>query len=158
MLRQEREVARSSHYAILLYAYFLSSFVASMSKRSKREKPSNEIFCQPVGIAMKAALKPLARRSQNNYYRRRTSDRPHPLKNFDSLVKIESFRRGEEICSAAESVERRHLFFSGAARRCTIRSDGHRQIVDLLLPGDFFGLAFGEQSDATIESVSLQAR
>ena len=103
---------------------------------------------------MKSALNPLARSSQNNYYRRLFTDCQHPLKNFDSLAKIESFSRGQEICSAAQSVECWYFLLSGAARRCAIRSDGHRQIVDLLLPGDFFGLAFGEQSDATIESVA----
>jgi CRP/FNR family nitrogen fixation transcriptional regulator len=103
---------------------------------------------------MKSALNPLARSSQNNYYRRLFTDCQHPLKNFDSLAKIESFSRGQEICNAAQSVECWYFLLSGAARRCAIRSDGHRQIVDLLLPGDFFGLAFGEQSDATIESVA----
>lgn len=43
-------------------------------------------------------------------------------------------------------------FLSGAARRCAIRSDGSRLIVDLLPPGDSFGLAFGDRSDATIEA------
>jgi len=31
----------------------------------------------------------------------------------------------------------------GAARQCLIRPDGRRQIVDILLPGDFFGLGDG---------------
>jgi CRP/FNR family transcriptional regulator, nitrogen fixation regulation protein len=106
---------------------------------------------------MKSAVKPSVRPSQNvglGYYRRLLSEGSHPLKTLDASAKIVSFRRGQEICSAAQSVECWYLLLSGAARRCTIRSDGHRQIVDLLLPGDFFGLAFGGQSDATIESVA----
>jgi CRP/FNR family transcriptional regulator, nitrogen fixation regulation protein len=106
---------------------------------------------------MKSAVRPSVRSSQNiglGYYRRLLSERPHPLKTLDASAKIVSFGRGQEICSAVQSVECWYLLLSGAARRCTIRSDGHRQIVDLLLPGDFFGLAFGDQSDATIESVA----
>jgi CRP/FNR family nitrogen fixation transcriptional regulator len=64
------------------------------------------------------------------------------------------FHRGQEICSEGQSVEHWYFLISGAARRCTIRPDGRRQIVDLLLPGDFFGLAFGDQSDSTIEAVA----
>ena len=106
---------------------------------------------------MKSAVKPSVRPSQSvglAYYRRLLSEGSHPLKTLDASAKIVSFRRGQEICSAAQSVECWYLLLSGAARRCTIRTDGHRQIVDLLLPGDFFGLAFGDQSDATIESVA----
>ena len=46
------------------------------------------------------------------------------------------------------------MVISGAARRCTIRPDGRRQIVDLLLPGDFCNFAMGEEWDVTIEAVT----
>lgn len=88
------------------------------------------------------------------YYRQLLSNRPHPLENCDALAKIVPFKRGQEICREGQSVEQWYFLISGAARRCTIRADGRRQIVDLLLPGDFFGLAFGDQSDSTIEAAA----
>jgi CRP-like cAMP-binding protein len=42
---------------------------------------------------------------------------------------------------------------SGAARRYVLRSDGRRQIVDLLLPDDFFGFALGSEYDYTVEAI-----
>jgi CRP/FNR family nitrogen fixation transcriptional regulator len=106
---------------------------------------------------MKFAVKPRVQSSQSNgpaYYRNLLSTRPHPLQNLDALAVIVPFHRGEEICSQGRAVEHWYFLISGAARRCAIRPDGRRQIVDLLLPGDFFGLAFGDQSDATIEAVA----
>jgi CRP/FNR family nitrogen fixation transcriptional regulator len=106
---------------------------------------------------MKTAVKPGVQSSQINgaaYYRHLLSNRPHPLENLDALAAIVWFHRGQEICSEGQSVEYWYFLISGAARRCTIRPDGRRQIVDLLLPGDFFGLAFGDQSNSTIEAVA----
>jgi CRP/FNR family transcriptional regulator, nitrogen fixation regulation protein len=48
-------------------------------------------------------------------------------------------RRGQEIYSAESSVEGCYRVLAGAARRFTLRTNGRRQIVDLLLPGDVFG-------------------
>jgi CRP-like cAMP-binding protein len=42
---------------------------------------------------------------------------------------------------------------SGSARRCVVRPDGRRQIVDLLLPGDFFGFSNRNEYDSTVEAV-----
>lgn len=106
---------------------------------------------------MKFAVKPRVQSSQTNgaaYYRNLLSTQPHPLQNLDALAVIVPYHRGQEICSQGRSVEHWYFLISGAARRCAIRSDGRRQIVDLLLPGDFFGLAFGDQSEATIEAVA----
>ena len=106
---------------------------------------------------MKFAVKARVQSRQINgadYYRNLLSTQPHPLQNLDALAVIVPFHRGQEICSQGRSVEHWYFLISGAARRCAIRADGRRQIVDLLLPGDFFGLAFGDQSDATIEAVA----
>jgi CRP/FNR family nitrogen fixation transcriptional regulator len=105
---------------------------------------------------MRPAVKSGVRPSDINgiaYNRHLLSNRPHPLENLDALAAIVSFHRGEEICSEGQSLEHWYFLISGAARRCAIRSDGRRQIVDLMLPGDFFGLLFGDQSGATIEAV-----
>jgi CRP/FNR family transcriptional regulator, nitrogen fixation regulation protein len=106
---------------------------------------------------MKTAVKSTTSSNQINgaaYYRHLLSNRPHPLENLDALAVIVPFHRGQEICSQGRSVENWYFLISGAARRCAIRPDGRRQIVDLLLPGDFFGFALGERSDASVEAVA----
>src|ERR1700689_3326494 len=98
--------------------------------------------------AMKTAAKPRACSNQANgtaYYRHLLSNRPHPLENLDASAAIVAFRRGQEICSQGRPVEHWYFLISGSARRCAIRPDGRRQIVDLLLPGDFFGMTLGDQ-------------
>jgi CRP-like cAMP-binding protein len=43
---------------------------------------------------------------------------------------------------------------SDSARRCVIRPDGRRQIVDLLLPGNFFGFSDGFEHDSNAEAIA----
>ena len=47
-----------------------------------------------------------------------------------------------------------YCVISGAARRCVIRLDGRRQIIDLFLPGDVFGFSASEEYDYTVEAVA----
>src|SRR5258708_2671788 len=88
------------------------------------------------------------------HYRHLLAQRPHPLENLDELAVIQPCHRGQEICSQGGPVEHWYCVVSGAARRCAIRPDGRRQIVDLLLPGDFFGFSASEQCDVAIEAVA----
>jgi CRP/FNR family transcriptional regulator, nitrogen fixation regulation protein len=107
--------------------------------------------------AMKTAVRTRTLPGQINglaYYRHLLSNRPHPLESLDALAVILPHRRGEEICSQGQPIEYWYFVISGAARRCTIRPDGRRQIVDLLLPGDFCNFAIGEEWDVTIEAVT----
>jgi CRP/FNR family nitrogen fixation transcriptional regulator len=106
---------------------------------------------------MRTVVKPQTFSSQINgiaYYRHLLTNRPHPLVNLDALAAIIPFHRGQEICSQGRPVEHWYLVISGAARQCALRPDGRRQIVDLLLPGDFFGFAAGEEWDSTVEAVA----
>jgi CRP/FNR family nitrogen fixation transcriptional regulator len=106
---------------------------------------------------MRTAVKPRTFSSQINgiaYYRHLLTNRPHPLVNLDALAAIIPFHRGQEICSQGRPVEHWYRVLSGAARQCALRPDGRRQIVDLLLPGDFFGFASGEEWDSTVEAVA----
>ena len=43
---------------------------------------------------------------------------------------------------------------SGAAKRFSIHSDGRRQIVDLLLPGDFVGIGRDADLEFTVEAMT----
>src|SRR5260370_13461708 len=50
--------------------------------------------------------------------------------------------------------ELHHRHASGTARRCVAQPDGRRQIVELLLPGDFFGFTALNEYDSTVEAVA----
>jgi len=81
------------------------------------------------------------------------SKQPHPLKSLDSLAMVMSCHRGEEICGQYQRAEYWYCVISGAARRCAFRPDGRRQIIDLVLPGDFFGFSVREEYDSTVDAV-----
>src|SRR5258707_14444461 len=78
---------------------------------------------------------------------------PHPLKRLDQLAVIKLCHRGQEICSQGRPADYWYCVISGAARRCVIRLDGRRQIVDLLLPGDVFSFTAADEYDYTVEAV-----
>jgi CRP-like cAMP-binding protein len=77
----------------------------------------------------------------------------HALQGLDVLAVSMRCSRGQEICSPSRPVDFWYRVVSGSARRCVIRSDGRRQIVDLLLPADFFGFSECSENDSTVEAV-----
>jgi CRP/FNR family transcriptional regulator, nitrogen fixation regulation protein len=81
-------------------------------------------------------------------------NQPHPLKSLDQLAVIIPCHRGQKICGKGGPADHWYSVIAGAARRCVIRLDGRRQIVDLLLPGDVFGFSASEEYDYTIEAVA----
>ena len=78
---------------------------------------------------------------------------PHRLKSLDPIAVIMPFRRSQEICSQSDPADSWYCVVSGAARKYVLRADGRRQIIGLLLPGDFFGLTAGAEYDFTVEAV-----
>ena len=82
------------------------------------------------------------------------SAHPQAVKTLASLGMGVSYCRGQEICAQGHAVESLYRLVSGAARSCVMRSDGRRQIVDLLLQGDFFGFAVGAEYDYTVEAIA----
>ena len=94
--------------------------------------------------------------SHSTYHRHILSGRPHPLQKIDHLAVIMPFRRGQEICSQGEPADHWYFVMSGAARRGVFRPDGRRQIVDLLFPGDFFGLTAGEEYNSGVEAIAKE--
>jgi CRP-like cAMP-binding protein len=58
---------------------------------------------------------------------------------LDALATIKRWSRGQEICSEEGATEYWYRVVSGMARRYAVRPSGRRQIIGLLLPGDFFG-------------------
>jgi CRP/FNR family nitrogen fixation transcriptional regulator len=88
-----------------------------------------------------------------DYYRRILSVQSHALKRLDASAKIVPCNRGQEI--AADPGPSGHWYYVilGAVRRCAVRADGRRQIVDLTLPGDFF-LVSDNRNESTIEAIA----
>jgi CRP/FNR family nitrogen fixation transcriptional regulator len=77
----------------------------------------------------------------------------HALQSLDALAVSLRCSRGQEICSPSRPADYWYRVVSGSARRCVIRSDGRRQIVDLLLPADYFGFSERSEYDSTVEAI-----
>jgi CRP/FNR family nitrogen fixation transcriptional regulator len=92
-----------------------------------------------------------------DYYRRMLSAQPHALKRLDPFAKIMACNRGQEIPNNAGPSGHWYCVIAGAVRRCAVRSDGRRQIVDLMLPRDFFFVS-DNQNEETIEAIVAFAR
>lgn len=82
------------------------------------------------------------------------STREQAAKGLAPLGMCTSYSRGQEICAQGRPADSLYRLVSGAARSCVLRPDGRRQIVDLLLPGDFFGFAVGLEYDCTVEAIA----
>jgi CRP/FNR family nitrogen fixation transcriptional regulator len=93
-----------------------------------------------------------ARSHAADYYRRIFSAQPHGLKRLDAVAAIMHYHRGQEISNSSEPAGHWYCVIVGAVRRCIIRSDGRRQILDLMLPQDFFFVPDSKR-DGTIEAV-----
>ena len=78
----------------------------------------------------------------------------HPLQGLDSIAMVRSWHRGQEICRQGQAAKTWYRVLSGAAMGFVIKSDGRRQIVDLMFPGDFFGLTSGPEYESTVEAVA----
>ncbi len=79
---------------------------------------------------------------------------PHLLQCLDTIAAVTPCRRRQEICRQGQSANTLYCVLAGAALRCVIKSDGRRQVVDLLFPGDFCGLCVGTEYDYTVEVVA----
>lgn len=64
---------------------------------------------------------------------------------LQALATLRCWQRERDIVAQDEVADRWYCVIEGVARQCLIRPDGRRQIVDILLPGDFFGLTGGCQ-------------
>jgi CRP/FNR family nitrogen fixation transcriptional regulator len=78
----------------------------------------------------------------------------NPLQCLDPIAAIRPCRRRQEICRQGQAADTWYCVVSGAALCCIIKSDGRRQIVDLLFPGDFFGFTAEVEYDYSVEAVA----
>jgi CRP/FNR family transcriptional regulator, nitrogen fixation regulation protein len=84
-----------------------------------------------------------------DYYRRILAAQSHALKRLDAFAAIVHCDRGQEIPNASGPAGHSYYVIAGAVGRCTIRSNGRRQIVDLMLPRDFFFVSDSKKEGTT---------
>jgi CRP/FNR family nitrogen fixation transcriptional regulator len=82
------------------------------------------------------------------------ANHPKRLDKLASIAVVRKCHRGQEICRQGQPAEYWYRVTSGTARRCVAQPDGRRQIVELLLPGDFFGFTALNEYDSTVEAVA----
>lgn len=92
-----------------------------------------------------------ARSHAADYYRRILSAQPHGLNCLDPIASIMHCHRGQEIGNGSGPAGHWYCVIVGAVRSCTIRSDGRRQILDLMLPQDCFFVS-DSRRQGTIEA------
>ena len=74
---------------------------------------------------------------------------------LDSLGSWHSYETGETVYGQEGRSDHWYQLVDGAARKCTLTSDGRRQIVDFFMPGDLFGFRAGSSHDCcSVESIS----
>jgi CRP/FNR family nitrogen fixation transcriptional regulator len=76
---------------------------------------------------------------------------PEPARPVAEATK---YRRGEVICRQGYVASYWYSVTRGVATRSIIRPDGRRLLLELLLPGDFFGFALRGEHDSTSEAVA----
>ncbi|HTJ57194.1 MAG TPA: cyclic nucleotide-binding domain-containing protein [Devosiaceae bacterium] len=59
---------------------------------------------------------------------------------LQSMATVKYWHRDQEIIEQDSESKHWYCVISGSARQSLVRRDGRRQIADILLPGDFFGL------------------
>jgi CRP/FNR family nitrogen fixation transcriptional regulator len=95
-----------------------------------------------------------AQRNGNPQPHQIPSQPPPQLKSLRSAAAVAKCHRGQVICSQGGPASSWYCIVSGVGRRYVVRPDGRRQIVDLLLPGDFFGFTANDDYDFTVEAVA----
>jgi CRP/FNR family nitrogen fixation transcriptional regulator len=72
---------------------------------------------------------------------------------IEALGTIRTYDAEETVYSQDEAADSWYLLMGGAARKCAQISDGRRQIMDFLLPGDLFGFEAGARRESWVECV-----
>lgn len=81
-----------------------------------------------------------------------------------SIAHVRRLRRNQEIFDEDEHGDSWYCVVAGAVREYVVQSDGRRQIIDILLPGDFFGFTlrshrwFGAQAVAEETTIECYPR
>jgi len=98
---------------------------------------------------------------QSTHYRTSSNPPPYPIQDrchdpleiMESLAAATSWRRGRQIYGRGDPAEHWYRVVSGAARKCALKADGRCQILEIMLPGDFFGFTAHNQHMFCVEAV-----
>jgi CRP/FNR family nitrogen fixation transcriptional regulator len=77
-----------------------------------------------------------------------------PLAQIESFGTLREYAADDTIYRQHETADHWYLIVNGAARKCTQISDGRRQIMDFLLPGDLFGFGTADRRKCSVECVA----
>ena len=77
-----------------------------------------------------------------------------PLAQIESFGTLREYAADDTIYRQHETADHWYLIVNGAARKCTQISDGRRQIMDFLLPGDLFGFETADRRKCSVECVA----
>lgn len=76
------------------------------------------------------------------------------LEQIESLGTLRVHAAGDTVYRQHERADHWYLIADGAARKCAQMSDGRRQIMDFLLPGDLFGFEIAGRRQCSVECVA----
>src|SRR5271167_2307221 len=79
-----------------------------------------------------------------------------PPSSMKSLGTLREYDADETVYPQHAIADHWYLIVSGAARKCAQISDGRRQIMDFLLPGDLFGFETAARRDCSVECVAAK--
>src|SRR3981189_3811135 len=92
--------------------------------------------------------------SNTKHYAPAFANQQKRLDKLASIAVVRKCHRGQEICGQGQPAEYWYRVTSGTARRCVAQPDGRPQMLELLLPGDFFGFTALTEYDSTVEAVA----
>ncbi|MFZ1430650.1 MAG: helix-turn-helix domain-containing protein [Geminicoccaceae bacterium] len=76
------------------------------------------------------------------------------LETLEPLKSTTPYGRAQTVYGPDDPADHWYRVVVGMTRKCTVTADGRRQIVDFLLPGDFFGLVNAQEHHFAVEAVS----
>jgi CRP-like cAMP-binding protein len=76
-------------------------------------------------------------------------------KALEALAGVRRYDRGEKVYGQTDPTDYWYRVISGMAKKYTLRLSGREQIIDFLLPGDFFG--FGAKPGTNTTLLSTQS-
>lgn len=78
----------------------------------------------------------------------------NPLAAMDGIAKSAHCGVGETIYFQDDPADHWYRLVNGAARKCVLMTDGRRQIVDFMFPGDLFGWSRQDVHRFSVEAIT----
>lgn len=75
------------------------------------------------------------------------------LETLDAMAAVATSHRGQVLYRQGDAIDQWYRVVSGLAKEQALLPDGRHQIVDFLLPGDFFGFGTTNQRQFAVEVV-----